>query len=68
MLQLSSSPKVELGSYIISFAKTAYKKFRALICSMKYLSPEVVSMILAYSLAWNTVVISGLVHLAPTWK
>ena len=29
------------GSYIISIAKTASKKIGALICSMKFLSPEV---------------------------
>ena len=33
--------KSDWGSYIISIAKTASKKSRALICSMKFLSPEV---------------------------
>ena len=33
--------KLDWGSYIISFAKTASKKIRALICSMKFRSTEV---------------------------
>ena len=33
--------KLDWGSYIISIAKTASKKIRALIRSMKFLSPEV---------------------------
>ena len=33
--------KLDWGSYIISIAKTAYKKIGALIRSMKFLSPEV---------------------------
>ena len=40
MLGLTSS-KLDLGSYIISIAKTASKKIGALIRSMKFLSPEV---------------------------
>ena len=39
MLGLTS--KLDLGSYIISIAKTAYKKTGALIRSVKVLSPEV---------------------------
>ena len=42
MLGLSSSSKLEWGSYIISIAKTACKKIRALIRFMKFLSLEVV--------------------------
>ena len=41
MLGLTFSSKLDWGSYIISIAKTAYKKIGALICSMKFLSPEV---------------------------
>ena len=41
MLGLTFSPKLDWGSYIISIAKTASKKIGALICSMKFLSPEV---------------------------
>ena len=37
----SFSSKLKLGSYIISIAKTASKKIRALTRSMKFLSPEV---------------------------
>ena len=38
---LTLSSKLDWGSYIISIAKTTSKKIGALICSMKYLSPEV---------------------------
>ena len=41
MLQLTFSSKLDLGSYIISIAKTVSKKIGALIHSMKFLSPEV---------------------------
>ena len=41
MLGLTFSSKLDRGSYIISIAKTAPKKIGALICSMKFLSPEV---------------------------
>ena len=41
MLGLTFSSKLDWGSYIISVAKTASKKIKALIRSMKFLSPEV---------------------------
>ena len=41
MLGLTFSSKLDWGSYIISITKTASKKIGALICSMKFLSPEV---------------------------
>ena len=41
MLGLTFSSKLDWGSYIISVAKTAFKKIGALILSMKFLSPEV---------------------------
>ena len=41
MLGLTSSSKLDWGSYIICIAKTASKKIGALIRSMKFLSPEV---------------------------
>ena len=41
MLGLTLSSKLDLGSYIISIAKTASKKIGALIRSMKFLSSEV---------------------------
>ena len=40
MLGLTFSSKLDWGSYIISIAKTASKKIRALIRSTKFLSPE----------------------------
>ena len=43
MLQLTFSSKLDWGSCIIFIAKTASMKFRALIHSMKFLSPEVFS-------------------------
>ena len=39
MLGLTFSSKLDRGSCIISIAKTVSKKVRALICSMKFLSP-----------------------------
>ena len=41
MLGLTFSSKLDWGSYIIFIATTASKKIRALIRSMKFLSPEV---------------------------
>ena len=41
MLQLTFSSKLDQGSDIIFIAKTASKKIGALICSIKFLSPEV---------------------------
>ena len=41
MLGLTFSSKLDWGSYIISIAKTTSKKIGALICSVKFLSPEV---------------------------
>ena len=41
ILGLTFSSKLDWGSYIISIAKTAFKKIGALIRSMKFLSPEV---------------------------
>ena len=42
MLGLNYSSKLDWGSYIISVAKTAFKKIGALPCSMKFLFLEVV--------------------------
>ena len=58
------------GSGIIPIAKTTSKKIGALICSMKFLSPEValISINLPYAHAWNTVVTSGLMPLLATWN
>ena len=41
MLGVTFSSKLDKGSYIISIAKTASKKFGALIHSVKFLSPGV---------------------------
>ena len=41
MLGLTFSSKLDWGSYIVSIAKTASKKIGALVCSMKFPSPEV---------------------------
>ena len=41
MLGLTFSSKLDFGSHIISIAKTASKKIGALICSMKFVSPEI---------------------------
>ena len=41
VLGLTFSPKLGWGSYFISIAKTVSKKIGALICSIKFLSPEV---------------------------
>ena len=62
MLGLTFSSKLDWGSYIIFIAKTASKKIGALICSMKFLSPEVTRICAC------TVVTSGLVPLVATWN
>ena len=41
MLGLTFSSRLDSGSYIISFAKTAFKRIGALIHAVKFLSPEV---------------------------
>ena len=40
MLGLTFSSKLDWGPYVISIAKTVYKKIGVLIRSMKCLSPE----------------------------
>ena len=42
MLKLAFSSKLDWGTYMITIVKTASKKIRALICPMKFPSPEVV--------------------------
>ena len=51
MLGLTFSSKLDWGSYIISIAKTVSRKTGALICSVKFLSPEAAlySINLAYT-------------------
>ena len=41
MLELTFPSKLDWGSYIITIAATTSKRIGALICSMKFLSPEV---------------------------
>ena len=71
MLGLAFSFKFDLGSYIISVAKTASKNIGAMICSMKLfflLRLLCISINLPHRHAWNAVVMSGLVLLVPTWN
>ena len=51
MLGLSFSSILDWGSYIISVAKTAFKEFGALICSVKFISSEV-ALYLYQSTIW----------------
>ena len=51
MMGLNFSSKLDWGSYIISIAKTAFKKIGALIRSMKFLSPGV-ALYLYKSMIW----------------
>ena len=66
MLDITFSAKLKWGSYIVAIAKTACKKFEVLIRSMNCLSPEIAYYLLnlPYDLAWNIVVVSGLMLLA----
>ena len=69
MLGLTFSSKLDQGSYIISIAKTAFKKIEAFIRSVKFLFLRLlyISINRTYDLAWNTVVMSELVLLFATW-
>ena len=65
---MSFSSKLHWGSYIVSHVKTAFKKIKALIFSMKFFSPEAdLPINISSGLAWNTVFISRLVVLDATW-
>ena len=44
------SAKLDWGSYIISIAKSAFKKIGALICSMKFLSLVVTLYLYKYTI------------------
>ena len=71
MLGLTFSSKLHWGSYIISIAKTASKKIRALIRSMNFFLLRLlfISINLPYAHVCNTIVMSGLVFLvASTWN
>ena len=56
MLELSFSSKFDWGSYIISIAKTASKKIRAMIRSMFLYPEDALYFCLPYGPVWNTVV------------
>ena len=66
MLELTFSSKLE-SSLTLSLLLKLSKKIGALICSMKFLSPEVALYLYQFtSLVWNTVIMSGLALLAAT--
>ena len=70
MLGFSFFSKLDWGFYIRSIPKTTSKKIGALVCSMKFLSPEVTLCLYKSTIcfAWNTIVMFGLALLAATWK
>ena len=61
MLGLTFHSKLDWGSYIISIAKTDSKKIRALVCSMKLLSPEVASYL------YKSTIQSGMEYCCHVW-
>ena len=67
---LTFSSKLDWSSYIISIAKTAFKKIGVLIRSMTLLSPEVTLYLYKYTMriCMEYVVTSGLVPLVATWN
>ena len=69
ILGLTFSSELDWGSYIISIAKTASKNIVALICSMRFLSAEVVFYVYKSTNgpAWNTVTKPGLVLSVALW-
>ena len=68
MLGLTCSSKLDWSSYIISLAKTAFKKIGASIHAMKFFLLRLlfISINLPYAHVWNTAVKSGLVTLVTT--
>ena len=60
MLGLTFSSKLDWGSSIMSIFKTASKIIGALIRSMKFLSPEVVSSLKIYHTAMHGILLSCL--------
>ena len=70
VLGLTSCSKLDCGSYIISIVKTASKKVRVFIRTMKFLSLEVALYLYKSTIhhVWNTVVTSGLVPVVATWN
>ena len=71
MLRLTFSPKLDWGFYIISIAKTASKKIRALIRSMNFLSTEAALYLYKSTIRpcmEYCVGMSGLVPLVAPWN
>ena len=68
MLGLTFSSKLDWGSYIISIVKTAFKKIRALIRSIKLLRLLSVSINLSYAHVSNAVITSRLMPVVATWN
>ena len=70
MLGLTFSSKLDWGSYIVSIAKTAFKKIGALFVLRSFFLLRLlcISINLPYSLVWNTVVMSGLVLILANWN
>ena len=70
MLGLTFSSRLYWGFYVISIAKTVSTKIGALICSMKFFSPEFALYLYKSTICplKNTVVMSGLVPVVATWN
>ena len=70
MQGLTFSSKLDCGSYIISTAKTAPKKIRALTCSTKFLCNEVALYLYKSTIipCMEYCVMSGLMPLVATWN
>ena len=57
MVGLTFPSRLDWDSYIISIAKTTFKKTGTLICSMKFLSPEVTLYLYNYHTAIHGVLL-----------
>ena len=70
MKGLTFSSKLDWASYIISVSKTVSKIIGAFICSMKFLSPEVVLYFCKSTIqaCMEYCCMSGLALLVSTWK
>ena len=60
MLALTFSSKLDWGTYIISFAKTASIKIEALIFSMKFSPPEIALYLCEFTTPMRGILISHL--------
>ena len=69
ILGLTFSSKLDWSSHIIFIAKSAFEKIGTLICSMKFLSPEVALYLYKSTICpCMEYVTSGLVPLVDTWN